>query len=259
MKNIFLYIIVAMVLSGCRLDPKPVGDEGRDQNVNFDLVCAKEINILPISINGAKAPKASFDFSIDKLKKYTTNNIVVHKDVELTLKESEINEFIHDFGTLNSLKRLNESERLALREKLESLPQNSTTIVMIYTPILYYERDTTSRPLRGIAFGKRDAQPLNILAYNKRNIDGAPVITKNQAWKIVLTHEFGHRLGVPANISHNKANHCTSRECIMYSRPDWQSVASVLLLNGMPYDFCHLCKAELKETKESCNRVLLPD
>jgi len=259
MKHILLYITLMILLIGCKLDPKPVGNDGRNQSVSYDLICANEINILPISINGAKAPTEAFDFSIQKLKKYTTNNIVVHKKVELTLSSLDINHFIHDFGTSNNLNILQESQRESLREKLNSLPQNNTTIVMIYTPILYFNRDSSGRSLRGIAFGKRTQQPLNIVAYNKTNIDAAPVISKNQAWKIVLTHEFGHRLGVPANISHNKANHCTSRECIMYSNPDWQSVASVLLLNGMPYDFCHLCEKELKDMKSNCNINFLPD
>ncbi|MFK5975479.1 MAG: hypothetical protein QM493_03120 [Sulfurovum sp.] len=43
----------------------------------------------------------------------------------------------------------------------------------------------------------------------------------------------------------------------MYSKPDWQSVVSVMLLNGMPYDFCEKCKAELKEAKESCQRGII--
>ena len=252
MKKIIMYVVLAMILVGCKLDPKPVGNEGQYQSVSFDLVCASEINILPISINGATAPKEPFDFSIAKLKKYTTNNVIVHKNVELTLNESDINHFIHDFGVSNNLNILPEAQKELLREKLNTLPQNSTTIVMIYTPILHFTRSTEGRSLRGIAFGKRADQPLNVVAYNKVNIDGAPVITKNQAWKIVLTHEFGHRLGVPANVSHNKAKHCTSRECIMYSSPDWQSVVSVLLLNGMPYDFCDLCEAELKDMKQNC-------
>jgi hypothetical protein len=252
MKNVIIYVVLAMLLSGCKLDPKPIGNDGVYQSVSFDLVCANEINILPISINGVNAPKEPFDFSIKKLKKYTTNNIIVHKDVELTLSNSDINHFIHDFGVSNDLNLLEEPQRELLREKLNSLPQNSTTIVMIYTSILYHDRESKGKSLRGIAFGKRVDQPLNVVAYNKVNIDGAPVITKNQAWKIVLTHEFGHRLGVPANESHNKAKHCTSRECIMYSTPDWQSVVSVLLLNGMPYDFCDLCEAELKEMKQNC-------
>lgn len=256
MKNILLATILLLSISGCKLSPKPLDGDARSQNVNHELICAKEINILPISINGAIAPKDAFSYSIKKLKRYTTDNIKVHPIYSISIDHSKINDLIHDYGTSNNLDRLSQSDQSQLRQILESLPQNMTTIVMIYTPILYMGRSTNSRSLRGIAFGKRDMQPLNVVSYNKTNIDKAPVITDNQAWKIVLTHEVGHRLGVPAKASHNKKGHCTSRECIMYSAPDLQSVLSVMVLNGMPYDFCDLCKEELIDAKRGCSYII---
>jgi len=252
MKNILLLIILILYISGCKLPPKPLNGYASTQRVSHDLICAKEINILPISINGVLPPKDALSYSINKLKKYTTDNVIIHPIFSLNIENNKINDFIHDYGSSNELRLLSEEDQSRLKLIFNTLPQNMTTLVMIYTPTLYMGRNTSSRSLRGIAFSKRVSQPFNVVAYNKTNIDKAPIISNNQAWKIVLTHEMGHRLGVPAKASHNKQNHCTSRECIMYSAPDWQSVVSVLAFNGMPYDFCDLCKAELKKAKRYC-------
>ena len=245
-------IFIAILVTGCKLSPKPLDGQASSQSVSQEMVCAKEIHIQPVSINGADSPRDAFNFFIKKLQKYTTNNIIVHKTISLTLTPSDINLFIHDYGSDNNIYRLDEADKEKFQKATARLPHNRTTNIMFYTPILHHTPSTQSRSLRGIAFHQRSVQPFNVVAYNKTNIDSAPVITANQAWKIVLTHELGHRLGVPAKATHNKNKHCTSRECIMYSRPDWQSVVSVLALNGMPYDFCDLCKAELIEAKRSC-------
>lgn len=252
MKIILWSLIFAIAITGCKLSPKPLDGKSRSQHVNQELICAKEIHLLPVSINGAKPVKSAFNYSLTKLKRYTTPNVIVHQTIHLRLEAPKVNDFIHDYGVSNSLVELSETDRASLLLATENLPKNSTTMVMIYTPILYFGRDTSGKGLRGLAFGTRVKQPFNVVAYNQSNINAAPVITDNQAWKIVLTHEMGHRLGVPASATHNKKGHCTSRECIMYSKPDWQSVVSVFALNGMPYDFCYLCKAELLEAKKWC-------
>ncbi len=250
MKNIAILLIAGLLFTGCKLSPKPLDNSAKSQQVSVALVNAEQINIVPVSINGAKPPKEAFAFSMEKLKQYTTENIMVHPMLSLTLDPSQINDFIFDYAQADRMERLKPEEITVFREATEKLPRDETTIVMIYTPVLHHTRSSSSKQMRGLAFYYRpDRQPFNVVVYNQAKIDKAPVISKNQAWKIVLTHELGHRLGVPAGRYHNDHKHCTSRECVMYAAPDWQAVASVAL-NGMPYDFCDLCKEELKEAKE---------
>jgi len=250
MKHLLLGLFVLLNITGCTFTPKTIEKgNARNQSVNTDLICAKQIDILPISINGQKPPKEAFNYSMKKVKKYTTDNIVIHKMVNLTIEESKVNKFIQAYGSYRrGFNYLEEIQRAKLLESLKTFPKNKTGIVMIYTPILKCSVNP-KRNLRGLAF--RHNPDYNVVVYNKTNIDKAPVISDNQAWKIVLTHEIGHRFQVPADQSHNDQNHCTHRECIMYARPDWRAVLSVLG-HGMPYDFCDACKAELKEAKNSC-------
>ena len=247
MKRFYLFIPLLFIITSCTFKPKPMEGQENKQAVNEDLVCTRQIDILPISINGSLPPQESFDYSMNIIKKYTTSNINIHKVVNVTVDNASINPFITELGMHKQVKYLSDESRTLLEKELSTLP-NKKSIVMLYTPTLTCSRDGKSQ-LRGLAY--RNANRYNVVAYNATTINKAPVISDIQAWKIVLTHEIGHRLGVPASVTHNKAGHCNNRECVMYARPDWQAVLSVLT-NGMPYDFCEDCKLELKYKKESC-------
>ena len=250
MKHLLLGLFVLLNLTACTFTPKTIEKgNARNQSVNKDLICAKQIDILPISINGQEPPKEAFEYSMNKVKKYTTDNLVVHKMVHLTIEKSKVNRFIQAYGSSRrGFNYLEAHQRAKLKEALKKFPNDGSGIVMIYSPILKCSVNPT-RNLRGLAFEHNP--DYNVVVYNKINIDNAPVISDTQAWKIVLTHEIGHRFKVPADKSHNDQSHCTHRECIMYARPDWRAVLSVLG-HGMPYDFCDACTAELKEAKNSC-------
>ena len=248
MKKLLASLFMIFTMLGCTFSPLPFEDDATSQTVNTTLVCAKQIDVYQLSINGIKPPKAAFDLYLKKLKKYTTNNVVVHESINFTVEEKRINNFIQHYGNgdrnIYGLSYDDKEKFVNFRKKTE---ESDSAIVMIYTPELLCSRD--NHQLRGYAFSHSDR--VNIVAYNGPTINKAPVISDTQAWKIVLTHEVGHRLGVPAKKTHNKAGHCTSRECIMYARPDTKAVLSVLF-HGMPYDFCDKCKAELREAKKSC-------
>jgi hypothetical protein len=248
MKHLLINFLLILALVGCTLPPKSFDHDAESQRVNKELVCAKEIYLQPISINGAKAPQASFDFFVKKLKKYTTKNIVVRKILNLTIEKDIINDFIHYFEISHSLGFLSEKDREAFIKMENSFSMDGNSILMFYSPVLFWTLDAKDEK-RGLAFTNNKLY--NMVVFNESSINKSPVISDIQAWKIVLTHEIGHHLGVPAKKTHNKAVHCTSRECVMYAQPDWQSVVSVLF-NGMPYDFCALCQAELKEAKKLC-------
>ena len=247
MKRIFLLIPILILITSCTFSPKPMEGQENKQEVNENLVCTGEIEILPISINGSLPPKESFDYSMNIIKKYTSSNMKIHDTIDVTLYEEDINNFINSLGRHKQVKYLSKIQTPKLKKALDGL-HNRHSIVMVYTPDLICPANGKSK-LRGYAFPSD--YKYNVVAYNSTTINAAPVISDVQAWKIVLTHEIGHRLGVPASVTHNKAGHCNNRDCVMYAKPDLQAVLSVLT-HGMPYDFCDDCKLELKYQKESC-------
>ena len=249
MKQLILSFLMIFTITGCTFTPKASDGTSWSQDLNKNLICAKKIDILPISINGAKPPQEAFDFSMSKIKQYTTDNIVVHKTVNLKIAENDVNDFIQKFGTYRAgFNKITPTEGAKLRKALKDFPKDKTGIVMIYTPSLRCS-STGKNSLRGLAY--HHAPDYNVVAYNQTTIDKAPVISKTQAWKIVLTHEIGHRFKLPANKDRVNNGHCTRRECVLYAKPDWRAVLSVLRY-GMPYDFCKECRTELKKAKESC-------
>ena len=251
-KALIYSILASFIITGCTLPPKPFNNNASQQSVNSNLVCASQIDIQQISINGAQPPIASFNYSMGKLKKYTTNNLVIHPTINLTMQESDANRFVHHFqSTLNGAQILSYQDDQALRNQLRAFPRASSSIIMIYTPILHKTVSNNSKLQRGLAFYSSQYHPINVVAYNQTKINQAPAISNTQSWKIVLTHELGHRLGVPAARTHNQEGHCSHRECVMYQSPDFQSVVSVLF-NGMPYDFGKLGQEELSAAKRSC-------
>ena len=249
MKKLLASLFTVFTLMGCTLPPLPFENDATSQNVNKQLICAEKIELFPLSINGANPPQEAFDYYVEKIKKYTTHNLVIHETLNMTLEHDEINDFIQTYGDGN-LELWGSSGKYgeAFVNFKEKAKASKSAIVMIYTPVLFNRYNDQSN-LRGYAFNF-SSHP-HIVAYNETTINDAPVISDTQAWKIVLTHEVGHRFGVPAKKTHNKLGHCTSRECIMYAQPDWQAVVSVLF-HGMPYDFCDKCKAELEESKHKC-------
>ncbi|MFK5975478.1 MAG: hypothetical protein QM493_03115 [Sulfurovum sp.] len=81
MKRILIVLLLIFNFVSCTMSPKPLDGKARSQQVNQALICAKQIDIQQISINGIKPTKDAFAFSMKKLKKYTTNNVIIHKTI----------------------------------------------------------------------------------------------------------------------------------------------------------------------------------
>ncbi|HHH52789.1 MAG TPA: hypothetical protein ENK91_03965, partial [Bacteroidetes bacterium] len=78
MKKLFNTLLTSLMFIGCTLPPLAIENDAQSQSVNTILICAKQIDIFQLRINGAKPPKEAFEYYLKKVKKYTTNNIVVH-------------------------------------------------------------------------------------------------------------------------------------------------------------------------------------
>jgi len=253
MKKIINYAIVLsavllanLLITSCTLPPKAVGDQAQSKKINMDLVCARQIDVFQININGAKPPFSAYKHAMKKLRKYTTDKVYEHKEINLTIPKSDIYRFIHSFKERADGTYLPPKQAKIVTEQFKDFYRRDTTIVMIYAP----GNDATNN-FRGTIFYKRTTQPINVMAFNQAEINKSPVISDTQAWKIVLTHILGHTLGIPYSPSHNKGGYCTRRECNMYKNPDILAVLSVPL-NGMPFDYCKFCQAELDAAKKSC-------
>ncbi len=71
---------------------------------------------------------------------------------------------------------------------------------------------------------------------------------RERLWELVLLHEFGHAIGVPADVSHrDKTGHCTNH-CVMYRRPDLRSALRAMQ-RGLPMDLCDDCRGEIAAAK----------
>ena len=255
--NKLIVLIVSVLIASCTLPPKSLGDKAQSKTVNSHLICAKQIDIVPISINGAKPPEAAFRLSMQRLRKYTTDNVIIHESLELTMLKEKINSFIYHFKNYaNDGGYLSSEQAQLVEQTFKGELRKNTTIVMIYAPNLGMSADSNSysSSLRGRVLSSIYAdQPMSVLAYNETVINNSPVISDTQAWKIVLIHVLGLNLGIPSSPSHNRAGHCTRRECNLYPAPDKMAILSVALLNGMPYDYCKLCQADLAKAKKSCS------
>src|SRR5204863_7382564 len=71
--------------------------------------------------------------------------------------------------------------------------------------------------------------------------------SQRDAWILVLTHELGHALGVPAGAGHAwQDGHCTNPRCVMYPQRDFRSTIAAVFALGPPHAFCKDCRAELR-------------
>ena len=98
MKHLLISITTLFLMIGCTFSPLPFEDDATSQTVNTTLVCAKEIDVYQLSINGIKPPKASFEFYIKKLKKYTTDDIVIHDIMNIAVQKDRVDDFVQSYG-----------------------------------------------------------------------------------------------------------------------------------------------------------------
>jgi len=184
MKRLLLSLLAIFTMAGCTLSPLPFEDDASSQYVNSTLICAEQIDVYPLSINGVNPPQASFDLYIKKLKKYTTDNVVVHETMNLNLDKKDINNFVQKYGNgggdrTTPMYLLSGADTVKFIKFVKETESKNSAIVMIYTPELLC-RYNEERRLRGYAFAHSDRT--NIVAYNASTINDAPVISDTQAW-----------------------------------------------------------------------------
>jgi len=248
MKNIVVAIFLAITLIGCTLPPRPiiVGSD-REKTINSKLLCAEEIVVYQISINGALPNKGAFDYSMEKLKEYTSSNLVFPKIINLNSTKNIQTDYLINRIATNNIKflYLTDEEKNELEKIKQPTNPKHDMMIIVYSP-------KSDGKMRGYFTVYNET---NFLVFYSGVINNTYTLFNQPAWKIVLMHIIGHTLGVPSHPSHTNNWKCTHPECVMYKGPDIYAVTSVVLLNGMPYDFCEECKAELTaHTKNHCSK-----
>jgi len=226
-------IFVCHLLAGCGTWHARPERSDRSIGLHKALITADRIVINRISVNDAVAPTLQWNRTIEEFRKYVCGEVIVNDVIGVTVPTDE-NGYITGSQSVD----------------LDEVGPHSITV--IFLPKMKGDK-------RGVCSTNYDGKQQvsrQVVRYNKDKIDGAAFmfVSKEQVWEMVLLHELGHALGVPANPSHIwDVGHCTNPCCVMYPKPDFRSVCA-FFFHGFPNDFCQECRAELLSVKEQARR-----
>jgi len=214
-------IAIQCLLTGC--NGQPVGTDALIP-VNTVLLTSPVVTLDAYSINGAFPPQEAWDAALRRFKSCLSGELVVHGPKELTVP-------VDNDG------RLTEGVTVDLE------PRRLDHITIVVWP--------KAAALRHSGIYRRFKDGGQLIFYNKERVEKyACLVSSETVWEIVLLHELGHAIGVPADASHaDETEHCTNH-CVMYRKPDAPSVL-MFLLHGWNRDFCPACKAEIERAKLS--------
>ena len=198
--------------------------------VNRTLLTADRVIFDRISINQTVPPPEAWNRTMDILRTYLASKIILNEIISKTIPTD-------DDGFLS------ENRDFSINEA------GAHQITVLFIPKMKkYVHGTC-----WTGFNDEGQIVAQVIRDNEHKIHKFPFLTKKKAWEIVLLHEFGHALGVPADPSHTWSNrHCTNPSCVMYPRPDFRSIGA-FFFHGYPTDFCAECKTELQTAKNLAN------
>ena len=214
-------IAIQCLLTGC--NGQPVGTDALIP-VNTVLLTSPVVTLDAYSINGAFPPQEAWDAALRRFKSCLSGELVVHGPKELTVP-------VDNDG------RLTEGVTVDLE------PRRLDHITIVVWP--------KAAALRHSGIYRRFKDGGQLISYYREGVEKyAGLVSYETLWEIVLLHELGHAIGVPADGSHaEETGHCTNH-CVMYREPDVRS-AVMFLLHGWNRDFCPACKSEMQRAKLS--------
>jgi hypothetical protein len=213
-------ILLMLCISGCSA---PLDSADKPEGVNTVMLSADVVTLHPLSINGAKPPDGALESAADRIRPFLHG----------TLR-------IDDTAAHNAPSPLPASAIFRSSKFKPSLAD----VTLVYVP---------NAPDIGRALYTRLENQHQQIVLNAAGIHAmtSPFLTDRDAWVLVLTHEMGHVLGVPANAAHTWQNgHCTDPHCVMYPRTDARAVLAAIFSFGIPNGFCEKCRAELTAGRE---------
>ena len=190
---------------------------------NTVLLTSPVVTLDVYSINGAFPPQEAWDETLRRFKGCLSGQLVVQGPKELTVP-------------------VDKDGRLTGSVTVDAGPRQLDHIALLVCP--------EAADLRRGEY-RRYKDGFQLIRYDKEGGEEyAWLVSRETLWKIVLLHELGHAIGVPADVSHaDETGHCTNH-CVMYRRPDAR-FALMVLVHGWNLDFCPACKAEIERAKFS--------
>jgi len=228
--SILVGLLLCQLMSGCAVLRAPTEPPLDDYPIEVQecLVAGNRIVIDRISVNGCMPPASAWNRTIATFQGYISGEVILNDIISITVPTDENGYWTEGF-----------------HQDLDEVGPHQITIIFM----------TKSEKInRGVCRTQYDdeRQPVqHTIIFNKDKIDRSAFLfaSKKRVWEIVLLHEIGHALGVPAAPSHSWSDrHCTNPSCVMYPRPDIRSV-SAFFFHGFPDDFCKECAAELLTSK----------
>lgn len=215
-----LAIAIQCLLTGCIC--QPVRTDALVP-INTVLLTSPVVTLDVYSINGAFPPQEAWDETLRRFKGCLSGQLVVQGPKELTVP-------------------VDKDGRLTGSVMVDAGPRQLDHIAILVCP--------EAADLRRGEY-RRYKDGFQLIRYDKEGVEEyAWLVSRETLWKIVLLHELGHAIGVPADVSHaDETGHCTNH-CVMYRRPDAR-FALMVLVHGWNLDFCPACKAEIERAKFS--------
>ncbi|MHC4660761.1 MAG: zinc metalloprotease [Planctomycetota bacterium] len=205
----------------------PADPDERNIEVNSDLL-TKPVTIELISINGMSMPEASLNASLAIIRRHVAGPVKVVKGEDVEIEFSETG-----YSGLLELKSALKGRRF----------KGPGTVTIAVSP-------TFGLTYLGYCSSAEDGSRVIVLFPEIIKRQAVIAVLHVLAFEMVLTHEFGHALGIPSGKWHRwGGSHCTNPECVVYRNPDRRAILRAILHLGPYTDFCETCTAELRAAK----------
>jgi len=222
----------AAVHAGCALPPAPAGPNALNQPINLPVVNGRLVTVRVFAVNGAELPGGSVEDAVAWLDRYVAGDVRLLATRPLELAAN-------DDGVVT---------RRQLYEHRDTLADNRPCDITVYVVPRF--SDFSHRGFADMVGGPTG----HLVALHQTVMEARRSILSSQVMhELVLKHELGHVLRVPADASHTSGDsasggpggHCTHPECLLYWGVDTRSVLTGLMRLGPPKDLCRVCRAEV--------------
>ena len=227
----YFFVILLTLLGGCAATPNPAAIT---TPVHFGMIDAPQVKIYPVSVDGQSIPEQPLKAACATIQKCLCGNLVIEKTLRLP----------HATYERMPKQIANDDDTIEIRTKVITPAPNH--IALFFFPV-------AQGVGRGVSSSFPDGWHQVIL--NAKHVDQMSFsifFSRSEAWQLVITHELGHQLGVPANKSHKwHGPHCTDPQCVMYPVVDGRAILDAIVSLGPPLDFGPQCRRELFYAKQT--------
>ncbi len=238
-RHLGLLAVALFLCAGCASLPRPSGPEApawRDERV-LDSTDADRLLVEIDRVAGTEPRPRALRLFMERLRFYTDKPGGIEVVVDDVIAADR---YEPDSISIRRLARRVRSQRRAGQS-------GGATLHILYAPeYLRYRGYAWARPVMVKTAAGYDAALVLVLQDRLRSILW---ITGARQEASVLTHEFGHTLGLVNDPSHGMNGHCTNAWCSMYDGVDAATAFlyffPTLFTGYLPVSFCGDCLADL--------------